>query len=121
MAYASKAITIVEKKYNQTEREVLGVVCACEHLSSYLYGSPEFIVITDHEPLEKIWTKTKPTLRIKRWGLGLQPYNFKIVYRPRHLGEGSVSSGNEEKVAEYYVNFVYKTSVPKAMPLEKIM
>ena len=81
VAYASRALTAVESRYSQTEREALAVVWACEHLNAYLYGSPEFTVITDHKPLEKIWTKPKPTLRIERWGLRLQPYKFKIKYR----------------------------------------
>lgn len=130
IAYASRALTTVESRYSQTEREALAVVWACEHLNTYLYGSPEFTVITDHKPLEKIWTKPKPTLRIERWGLRLQPYKFKIVYKPgeentadylsRHPREGSVSSGHEEKVAEYYVNFICETSVPRAMTLDEI-
>ena len=108
----------------------MAVVWACEHLNAYLYGSPEFTVITDHKPLEKIWTKPKPTLWIERWGLRLQPYKFKIKYRSgeentadylsRHPREDNVSSGHEEKVAEYYVNFICETSIPKAMSLDEI-
>ena len=130
VAYASRALTAVESRYSQTEREALAVVWACEHLNVYPYGSPEFTVITDHKPLEKIWTKPKPTLRIERWGIRLQPYKFKIKYRPgeentadylsRHPREDNVSSGHEEKVAEYYVNFICETSIPKAMSLDEI-
>ena len=60
----------------------------------------------------------------------MQPYKFKIKYRPgeentadylsRHPREDNVSSGHEEKVAEYYVNFICDTSIPKAMSLDEI-
>ena len=38
--YASRALTPVEQRYSQTEREALAVVWACEHLHLYVMGSP---------------------------------------------------------------------------------
>ena len=56
VAYASRALTDVESRYSQTEREALGIVwVACEHFNTDLCGSPHFTVRTDHKPLTSIW------------------------------------------------------------------
>ena len=39
-AYASRALTGVERRYSQTEREALAIVWACEHFHLYVYGHP---------------------------------------------------------------------------------
>jgi len=127
VAYASRALTPTESRYSQTEREALGVVWACEHYDMYLRGAPCFTVVTDHKPLETIWKKKQPPLRIERWGLRLQPYQVKIVYRPgkenpsdymsRHPVNASESKRN---LAEEYVNFIAQMAVPNAMALDEV-
>ena len=54
-----------------------------EHFHLYLYGN-EFTLITDHKPLEVIYgsKSAKVSARIERWVLRLQPYTFKVVYKP---------------------------------------
>lgn len=54
IAFASRALTSVEQRYSQTEREALAIVWACEHFHLYPYGS-HFTVITDHKPLGLIF------------------------------------------------------------------
>ncbi|KAJ7993992.1 hypothetical protein DPEC_G00261320 [Dallia pectoralis] len=82
IAYASRALSDVERRYSQTEKEALANVWSCEHFHLYLYGTP-FILVTDHKALEVIWNnpRSKPPARIERWGLRLQPYNLKVEYR----------------------------------------
>ena len=82
IAFASRSLSDVESRYSQTERDALGVVWACEHFNQYLQGDPLFTIITDHEPLLCIWKKSRPPLRIERWGLRLQPYNYVMKYIP---------------------------------------
>lgn len=53
--YASRALTDVERRYSQTEREALAIVWACEKFHVFLYGR-EFSMITDHKPLEMIYS-----------------------------------------------------------------
>ena len=67
VAYASRALTDVETRYSQTEREALAVVWACEHFHLYLFGS-HFTVTSDHKPLEGIFNKptSHTNVRIER-------------------------------------------------------
>ena len=39
VAYASRALTPVERRYSQIEREALAIVWGCERFHLYLYGS----------------------------------------------------------------------------------
>ena len=50
ISYGSRALSDVETRYSQTEREMLAIVWATEHYHLYLYGA-KFTVITDHKPL----------------------------------------------------------------------
>lgn len=73
IAYASRALTGVERRYSQTEREVLGLVWGCERFHMYLNGI-EFTLLTDHKTLETIYsTSSRNSARIERWVLRLQP------------------------------------------------
>lgn len=82
IAYASRSLSDVERRYSQTEKEALAIVWSCEHFHLYIYGHP-FTLVTDHKALEIIWNnpRSKPPARIERWGLRLQPYNFRVEYR----------------------------------------
>ena len=132
IAYASRALSDVERRYSQTEREALAIVWSCEHFHLYLYGN-SFTLVTDHKALEAIWNnpKSKPPARIERWGLRLQPYNFRVEYRKgaenpadymsRHpVPTQTCEPPRAVKVAEEYVNFVAQHATPKAMTLAEI-
>ena len=128
IAYASRSLSNVERRYSQTEKEALSIVWAVEHFHLFLYGQP-FTLFTDHKPLEIIYgsPKSKPSARIERWVLRLQPYTFTVKYKPgkenaadylsRHP---SYSQTNKEKHTEQYINFVTVNAVPKAMSLSEI-
>ena len=83
VSYASRALTPVETRYFQIEREALAIVWACTKFHLYL-SATEFRVITDHKPLERLFNdpSSKQPARIERWSLKLQPYRFHIEYRP---------------------------------------
>ena len=53
IAYGSRALSDVESRYSQTEREALAVVLACEHFDIYVRGSSLTVVI-DHKSLVHI-------------------------------------------------------------------
>ena len=83
IAYGSRALTSVERRYSQTEREALAIVWGCEYFHLFIHGH-KVSVVTDHKPVQLIWSNpsSKPSARIERWGLRLQPYDVEVVYRP---------------------------------------
>ena len=133
IAYASRSLTSVERRYSQTEKEALAIVWGCEHFHLYLYGSQKpFILVTDHKPLELILQNpsSKPPARIERWNLRLQQYNFSITYRPgkdnpsdylsRHpiTTNTTYTSGLE---AENHINLIASAAVPLALTNDDII
>ena len=83
IAYASKALTEIECRYAQIEKEALAIAFACSKFHQYIVGK-NVIIESDHKPLESIFTKpinqTPP--RIQRIILGMQKYNIKVKYKP---------------------------------------
>ena len=128
VAYASRALTDVEKRYLQTEKEALAIIWEVEHFHLYLYAN-DFVLLTDHKPLEVIYgsRKSKPPARIERWVLRLQPYSFKVVYKPgsnnpadylsRHPTRTSLK---QQKMTQEYVDYLTHNCVPRAMTLEEV-
>lgn len=131
VAYASRSLTDPENRYSQTEREALGVIWGIEHFHLYLYGSA-FTVVTDHKPLESIFNNPncKPTTRLERLCLRLQPYKVKVVYRPgkdnpadymsRHPDPNHSNPSHHTSRIDAYVKFVTTNAVPSAMTLQEI-
>eukprot|EP00794_Sanderia_malayensis_P005113 gene5112-biopygen4171 len=124
-----RSLLDVEKRYSQTEKEALSIIWGVEHFHLFLYGH-EFTLITDHKPLEVIYgsATSKPSARIERWVLRLQPYAFNIQYRrgsenaADYLSRHPFRKGEkqQEKFAEEYVNFITQHYVPKAMTVQEI-
>ena len=54
VVYASKALNPTEKRYSQTERDSLAVLWVLQKFHYYIYDR-EFTVITDHQPLAKLF------------------------------------------------------------------
>ena len=53
IAYASRALSPVEKRYSQTEKEALVIVWGIKHFHLYVFGAP-LTLIKDHKPLHYI-------------------------------------------------------------------
>ena len=131
VAYISRSLSDVERRYSQTEREALAIVWAMEKLYLYLHGG-KFTLITDCKPIEMILNPaSKPPARIERWYLRLQDFDFSVQYvkgnenpsdfPSRHLSHGpNVNNTKLETVADAYVNFSTDHAVPKAMTLFEI-
>ena len=131
VAYASCALSPVEQRYSQTERECLSIVYGVEHFHLFLFGK-SFTLVTDHRPLAAIFgTQTKPkakqqSLRLERWRLRLATYDFKVVYRKGDLMISDYMSRHPFKAytnhnsTEDYVRFIASHSVPKALNLSDV-
>ena len=70
----------------------------------------------------------KPSARIKRWKLRLQPYNFNIIY---HNGSENISDfisrikyllppRSEKDKTEDFIKFIAVNALPKTITLEEI-
>ena len=124
---------VTERKYCQTEKEALSVVWACEKFHMYLYGT-EFDLYTDHKALETIYSPTgKPSARIQRWSLRLQPYRMHVKFLPWKLNPSDYLSrfiSNEETPkqeselsddAESFIRFIAINSIPKHIPIQTLI
>ena len=83
IAFASKALTETEQRYENIEWELLAVVFGCERFRPYLYGC-KFQVESDHKPLEMISLKNLIAAppRLQCMLLHLQEYDLSIIYCP---------------------------------------
>jgi hypothetical protein len=128
VCYASRTLTPVERRYSQIEREGLAIAWACDKFHLYLYGGPEFDIITDHKPLVPMFNNPRAQLppRLLRWRLKMQQYKFSVRYNPgkenpadymsRHpLETYSNHTQRLEESTEEYVNFIAINAVPKAI------
>ena len=69
IAFASKSLMDAETRYANIERELLAIVFACQHFSTYLLGR-SFVAESYHKP------------RLQRMLLELQRYDVTIKYQP---------------------------------------
>ena len=81
IAYSSKHLNEQQKKYSVTELECYAILHAITVFRPYLYAR-EFLVKSDHRPLEWLMAKAQPAGRLARWALRMQEFQFKIVYQP---------------------------------------
>ena len=129
VAYASRALTSVEQRYSQTEREAPAIVWSCEHFHLFVSGS-KFKVVTDHAPLIGIWKRANHRqVRLARWALRLSTYDVDIEYQPGRENPADYMSRHptstpkmtsEEQMAEEYVNFIATMATPKALTPQEV-
>ena len=130
ITFASKALSPVEQRYSQLEREALAVVWGCEHFHLYVFGAP-VEVVTDHKPLLGIYgkPKSKPSARVERWALRLIPYDMTLTYQSGKTNPADYMSRHPEEttssrsthVAEEYVHFLAREARPVAIPMDELV
>ena len=79
--YASRQMSPAEKKYTTTEREALAVIYACKKFRHYLLGY-RIVFHTDHDSLKYLVNKPDLSVRIARWILLLQEFNYEVIVKP---------------------------------------
>lgn len=78
--YFSKRTTDTEARYHSFELECLAVVYAIERFHIYLAGI-RFKILTDCDSFRLTLNKQNVNLRISRWALFLQSYDYTIEHR----------------------------------------
>ena len=83
VAYTSSSLSSTETNYEQIEKECLAICQAFHKWDTWLYGNPNVVVHTDHQPLETIFKKplNKAPVRLQCMIMRLQRYRFKVVYK----------------------------------------
>ena len=126
ICYASRSLTECERRYSQTEKKAL--VWACMRFHAYIYGM-RFDLVTDQKPLKVIYgPRSKPSARIERWIIRLQPYDFRIVYAPgqsniadplsRLLSRNKTTSYEHKE--EEYVQFTAISATPAVLTTREV-
>jgi len=75
IAFASRNLLPRESRYSAIERECLAITWGVKKFQEYLYGT-EFILETDHQPLQYLRQAKFQNGRLMRWAFALQPYRF---------------------------------------------
>ncbi|EPB70881.1 integrase core domain protein [Ancylostoma ceylanicum] len=102
--FASKGLSMAERRYHVTDLEALAVVFALRRFHMFIYGLPT-IVLTDHQPLTALFRRSNVSARVLRWSLEVQRYNLEIKYLKGKtnvvadaLSRGAASWGMEESI-----------------------
>ena len=104
IAYASQALSSVQRRYCTTRKELLALVTFMNHFRFYLLGR-HFIVRTDHNSL--IWLMRFKNIegQLARWLESLSQFDFKITHRPGryHSNADGLSRMSSEECPYYEV------------------
>jgi hypothetical protein len=79
IAFASKKLQGSQLSYPIIEKECLAIKYGIEYFREYLLCS-EFLVKTDHSPLQWLYKNKNTASRRMRWALELQMYSFRIEF-----------------------------------------
>jgi hypothetical protein len=97
----------------------------------YLIGST-FVIETDHKPLVPLFNNPNsyPPLRIERWLLYLQQFDFKLEYHPgkdnaadylsRHHNPVTSVHEKESKLRQSIVHMIMQDTLPKSITFQEI-
>ncbi|RWR98418.1 hypothetical protein B4U79_06029, partial [Dinothrombium tinctorium] len=94
----------------------------------YLYGA-DFTIETDHKPLEILYSpNSKPSARIERWVLRLQPFTFTVKHikgkdniadsLSRLTKEAAKENIDEEDIC--YINEIVNASLPYSISMDEV-
>jgi len=92
IAYASRTLTKVERRYSVTRKELLAVVTLIQHFRPYLLGQL-FLFRTDHSSLTWLQRFKEPEGQLARWFERLPEFTFTVIHRQgkRHQNADALS------------------------------
>lgn len=84
-AFYSKKLSLAERNYDISNRELLAIKMALEEWRHWLEGpNHQFEVITDHRNLDYLLNAKRLNPRQARWALFFTRFNFIVTYQPGH-------------------------------------
>nr|GFA21460.1 DNA-directed DNA polymerase [Tanacetum cinerariifolium] len=114
--YASKTMTQAETNYTTTEIKMLAVVYAFEKFRSYLIMNKS-IVYTDHSALKYLFSKKDAKVRLLRWILLLQEFDFKVIDTK---GAENYVADHLSRLENLYENVFDPKEINETFPLESL-
>lgn len=78
--FASRACQGAEVHYASYEGECLAMLYGMDKFRYYLFGR-QFVVVTDHRPLEWLMSTAQLRGKLARWAMRLSEYDFVVRYR----------------------------------------
>lgn len=88
IAYASRTLNSSETNYSTIEKELLAVIYAVKYFRPYIFGR-KFNIITDHKPLEWLFSLNEPNSKLMRWRLKLEEYDYDVIYKKGKLNKNA--------------------------------
>ena len=80
IAFVSKTFTSAQKNYSTTEKELAALRWAVKTLKPFLCNDKEFIIHSDHQPLQYLYNMALTDTRIARTLDELKEFNFVVKY-----------------------------------------
>jgi len=80
ICYASRTLNEHELNYSAIKKELLAIVWAMKYFRSYLFGRK--FDICDHRPLVWLSNIKDPNMKLQRWKIKLNEYDYNIQYLP---------------------------------------
>nr|GEV98998.1 reverse transcriptase domain-containing protein [Tanacetum cinerariifolium] len=114
--YASKTMNQAKANYTTTEKEMLAVVYTFEKFRSYLIMN-ESIVYTDHSALKYLFAKKDAKVRLLRWILLLQEFDFKVIDT---RGAKNYAADHLSRLENLYENTFDPKEINEIFPLESL-
>ncbi len=96
VSYASWLFSDTQRRYNTTERELLGLILAVRKWKPFFHHT-KFYAETDHEPLVGYLKLSDPYGKIARWAAELAQFSFQIKYIK---GETNIPSDALSRIGE---------------------
>ena len=81
IACASKKLVGAATRYSTIEKECLAIVWGIRKFEPYLYGK-QFIIQTDHAPLQYLNQYKTHNKKLMRWALQLEEFDFVVQHIP---------------------------------------
>jgi hypothetical protein len=109
VSYASWLFSDTQRRYNTTERELLGLILAVRKWKPFFHHT-KFFAETDHEPLVGYLKLDDPYGKIARWAAELAQFSFQIKYIK---GETNIPSDTLSRTGEEIASLesIYSCSI----------